>query len=92
MQAGGNSGEWFVSRYFFHRTKNTHLHLSRVPGFVVVVVVVVVVVPRPRAEGSRRAVALVAMAAAARAAARVMGRGSLVMAEGIFQKAAVEMK
>ena len=78
-----------MSRYFFHRTNNTHLHLSRVAGFVVVVVVVV---PRPCAGGSRRAVALVAMAAAARAAARVMGRGSLVMAEGIFQKAAVEMK
>ena len=78
-----------MSRYFFHRTNNTHLHLSRVAGFVVVVVVVV---PRPCAGGSRRAVALVAMVAEARVVARVMGRGSLVMAGGVVREAAVKRK
>ena len=76
-----------MSRYFFHRTNNTHLHLSRVAGFVVVVVV-----PRPCAGGSRRAVALVAMVAEARVVARVIGRGSLVMAGGVVREAAVERK
>ena len=58
-------------------------------GFVVVVVVVV---PRPCAGGSRRAVALVAMVAEARVVARVMGRGSLVMAGGVVREAAVKRK